>query len=255
MDNDKFSDDTHTLIQYLLRKDEAPTETSDIPDGINRVEVRALQVTSEGSTYDTNNNDLYLKLFQSTNVSVSEPCVKKFSKTKYGRKAYFATSKHFMGDNKITATNKKAYLALEAAKYCGKLQCYIYETYVLIFEKNMRILSRNIGEMWDARVVQMSLSGIECPWFSTGKDFVTGSYAHKNDFSKTTTYLASFVQRVKGGGQNIFAFHAQGSDGRRHGGRFGCCGCVRGGCNGRGGQGGHGCGGGRGSKPDIVSRS
>ena len=62
---------------------------------------------------------------------------------------------------------------MEAAKYRGKSQHFTYETYVLIFEKNMRILSGNNEEMWDARAVHNLPSGIECPWFASGKAFVT----------------------------------------------------------------------------------
>ena len=71
MENDKFSADKHTPIQYLLRKDEVPTETADLPAGINRLDIRSLQVTLEGSSYDAYNKDFYSKLFQSTDVSVA----------------------------------------------------------------------------------------------------------------------------------------------------------------------------------------
>ena len=64
---------------------------------------------------------------------------------------------------------------------------------------------------------------------------MTGLDAHKNDFAKTTAYLASFVQHGNEGGGKISAFHAQGSGGGLHGGRFGCGGRVRGGHKGRGG--------------------
>ena len=48
-----------------------------------------------------------------------------------------------MGDHEINRTKENAYSALEEAKYRGESQRFTYETYVLIFEKNMRILSRN----------------------------------------------------------------------------------------------------------------
>ena len=60
-------------------------------------------------------------------------------------------------------TNPISSFFLEAAKYRGESQHFTYETYVLVFEKNMRILSSNIEEMRDARSVQKFLSGIECP--------------------------------------------------------------------------------------------
>ena len=44
MENNKFSADKHTPIQYPLRKEEAPTTTADIPSGLNRIEVWALRV-------------------------------------------------------------------------------------------------------------------------------------------------------------------------------------------------------------------
>ena len=105
---------------------------------------------------------------------------------------------------------------MEAAKYRGKSQHFTYETYVLIFENSIRILSRNNEEMWDSRAVQKFLPGIKYPWFAAGKAFVTGLDAHKNDFVKTTAYLDSFVQHGKGGGQKISELHAQGSGGGRH---------------------------------------
>ena len=48
-----------------------------------------------------------------------------------------------MGDGTINWEKDKACSALEADKYCGKSQRFTYETYVLIFDKNMRILSKN----------------------------------------------------------------------------------------------------------------
>ena len=84
MENEKVSSNKHTPIQYLLHEQESPTTTSDFSAGFSRLEVRALQVPLEGSTYDTNNNYLYLKLFQSKNLSVSGPYVKKSYRTKYG---------------------------------------------------------------------------------------------------------------------------------------------------------------------------
>ena len=160
-----------------------------------------------------------------------------------------------MGDDAINRANDKAYLVLESAKYCSESKRFTYENYVLIFEKNMCILSRNNEEIRDTRAVQKFLSGIEFPWFVAGKYFVTGLDAHKNDFAKTMEYLASFVQHGKGRVRNISAFHAQGSSGRRHGGIFGHGGRSGGGSGGRGGRGGCGCGIGRGPKPNISARS
>ena len=48
-----------------------------------------------------------------------------------------------MGDNVINREKDKAYLAMEEAEYRSVSQCFTYEPYVVIFEKNMRILSRN----------------------------------------------------------------------------------------------------------------
>ena len=48
-----------------------------------------------------------------------------------------------MGDYAINREKEKAHLALEAAKHRDKSQRFTYETYVIIFEKNIRILSRN----------------------------------------------------------------------------------------------------------------
>ena len=72
----------------------------------------------------------------------------------------------------------------------------------------MSILSRNNEEIRDARAVQKFLLGIKRTWFVSGKASVIGSDAHKNAFTKTTSYLASFLQHGKGGGQKISAFHA-----------------------------------------------
>ena len=133
-------------------------------------------------TYANDNKYLYSNLFQSTNVSVAGPYVKKFSRTKDGIEAYFAICQHFTGYNAINRAKDKAYFAMEAAKYRGKSQRFTYETYVIIFEKNMRILYRNNEEMWYSRAFQKFLLGIKFPWFESGKAFVTGSDAHKNDF-------------------------------------------------------------------------
>ena len=126
-----------------------------------------------------------------------------------------------MADYAINRAKYKAYSALKAAKYHGESQRFTYETYVLIFENSIRILSRNNEEMWDSIAVQKFLPGIKYPWFAAGKAFVTGLDAHKNYFVKTTAYLASFVQHGKGGGRKISGFHAQGSGGRRHRGCLG----------------------------------
>ena len=96
-----------------------PKATSDITSGLNCIYVWALQVPLEGSEYDAYNKDFYLKLFQSKNVSVSGPYVKKFSRTNYGHKEYFAIRQQFMGDNKINRAKAKANPELEAAKYRG----------------------------------------------------------------------------------------------------------------------------------------
>ena len=84
---------------------------------------------------------------------------------------------------------------------------------------------------------------------------MNGSDAHKNNFTKTTEYLASFVQHGKGRGRKISAFHAQDSIYGRHGGCFGRDGRVREGHNGKGGQCGRGGSGGREAKSDISARS
>ena len=63
-----------------------PTVPDDLPDGLRRLEVRELHVTLEGLVYAANNKDFYSKLFQSTNISVSGPYVKKFYNTKDGHK-------------------------------------------------------------------------------------------------------------------------------------------------------------------------
>ena len=140
-----------------------PTTTSDIPAGINRLEVQEIQVPLEGSAYESDNKDFYLKLFHSTNMSVAGPYVKKLFRTKNICKACFEICQHFMGDDAINISKYQSYSALEAAKYRGKPQHFTYETYVLIFEKNMRILSRNDKEMRYARAVQNFLSGIKYP--------------------------------------------------------------------------------------------
>ena len=70
IENEKVSADKHTPIQYLLHKQESPTTTADLSAVLSRLEVRAIQVPLEGSKYYTNNKVFYLKLFQSTNVSV-----------------------------------------------------------------------------------------------------------------------------------------------------------------------------------------
>ena len=144
---------------------------------------------------------------------------------------------------------------MEAARYRGESQHFTYEIYVLIFQKNMRILSSNNEAMLDSRSAQKFLLGIKFSWFAAGKYFVTILDAHQNDFAKTTAYLASFVQRGKGGGQKIYAFHAQGSVGGRHRRRFGCSGRGRGGRNRRGVHGVRGGSGDRGGKPDIAAIS
>ena len=108
-----------------------------------------------------------------------------------------------MGDDASNIAKEKACSEMEADKYCSESQCFTSETYVLIFEKNVRILSRSNEEMWDARAVHNFLLGVECPWFAESKYFVTSLDAHKNDFSKMSAYLASFVQHGKGRGQKI----------------------------------------------------
>ena len=115
---------------------------ADLPGGINRVEVRALQAPLEGSANDDDKNDFYLNLFQSTNVSVAGPYVKKFSIIKDGHKGYFAICQNFISDDAINRAKDRVYSPLEAANYCGKLQRFTYETYVNIFEKNMRIFQK-----------------------------------------------------------------------------------------------------------------
>ena len=62
-----------------------------------------------------------------------------------------------MSGNAVNRSNEKAYLTSEAAKYHVKPQHFTYDSYVLIFYKNMRILSGNNEEMWDAVVVQKFL--------------------------------------------------------------------------------------------------
>ena len=89
-----------------------------------------------------------------------------------------------MGDNLINTVKDKAYSTMEAAKYCGESQFLTYETYVIIFEKNMNILSSNNKLMRYARAVQKFLLGIKCPWFAAGTDFLTVLDAYKNDFAK-----------------------------------------------------------------------
>ena len=101
MDNEKSSATSHTPIQYLLQKQEAPMTTAYLPAGFSRLEVQALQVTLEGSSYNANNKYFYFKLFQSTNVSVAGPYAKKFSRTKDVCKTYYSISKTFMGENAI----------------------------------------------------------------------------------------------------------------------------------------------------------
>ena len=255
MDNEKISADNRTPIQYLLRKNEAHTTTAYLPAGFIRLEVQALQVPLEISAYNAKNKDFYLNIFQSTNVSVLGPYAKKFSRTKDVCKAYFAISQHFMGDNAINREKEKACSEMEADKYRGESQRFTYETYVIIFEKDMRILSRNNEEMWDAGAVHKFLSGIECPWYAAGKYFVTGSDDHKNYFAKKTAYLASFVQHGNIGDQKIYAFHAQGSGGGRYRGCFGRGVRGRGGYNDIGGQYRHGGSGVRGTKPYISAIS
>ena len=133
MENDKLSADIPTMIKYLLRKKEAPMETADIPAGINCLEVRALQFTLEGSAYDADNKDFYLKLFWSMNVIIAGPYVNNFSKTKDGNNTYFAIHQNFMSDNAMNRSKEKTYSALEASKHCGKSQRFTYENHVLIF--------------------------------------------------------------------------------------------------------------------------
>ena len=117
MENDKYSVDKHTPIMYLLRKDETPTATADIPAGLSLLKQRCLQVPLDGSAYIADNKDLFSKLFLSTNLAIAGPYVKKFSRSKDGRKAYFAIRQHFMGDDAINRAKDKAYTALETAKY------------------------------------------------------------------------------------------------------------------------------------------
>ena len=97
----------------------------------------------EGGAYDAGNKDFYSKIFQLTNVIIAGPYVNKFSRTKYGCKAYFSICQKFMGFYAINRAREKAYLAMESAKYYGKSQQFTYETYVLFFENNMRILFQN----------------------------------------------------------------------------------------------------------------
>ena len=72
--------------------------------------------------YDANSKYFYSNIFQSTNVSVAGPYVKKLSRTKYGSEAYFKIRQHFMDDDEINRAKEKYYLSMEAARYCGELQ-------------------------------------------------------------------------------------------------------------------------------------
>ena len=56
MENDKVLADKKNPIQDILSEYEAPTSISDLPAGLNIIEVRALQVPLEGLTYDANND-------------------------------------------------------------------------------------------------------------------------------------------------------------------------------------------------------
>ena len=69
------------------------------------------------------------------NVSVTGPYVKKLSRTKDGRKAYFSIRQNFMGDNLINTVKDKAYSTMEAAKYRGESQRFTYKTYVIILRR------------------------------------------------------------------------------------------------------------------------
>ena len=188
MNNDKFLADKHIMIHYLLCTQEVLTTTADIPSGLSRLEVRALWVPLEGLLYDANNKDFYSKTFQSMNVSTARPYVKKFSRTKDIRNIYYSIFQHYMGKYAINRKRDEAYLEMEAAKYRRELQRFTYETYVLIFENNIRILSRNNEEMRDTRSVQKFLLRNWCSWFAASRPYVTASDAHKNDFAKIMAY-------------------------------------------------------------------
>ena len=79
--------------------------TADLLYGINGLKVQALQVPLGGLAYYANNKYFYLKLFQSINVRVTGPYVKKLSITKDGCKAYFSIFQHFMDNNAVNRSN------------------------------------------------------------------------------------------------------------------------------------------------------
>ena len=87
VENEIFLADKHTPIQYLLRKQESPMITADLPAGLSRIEVSSLQVSLEVLAYDANNKDFYWNIFQLMNLSVAGPYVNNFSRTKDRNKA------------------------------------------------------------------------------------------------------------------------------------------------------------------------
>ena len=199
----KFSVDKHTRIMYLICEENDPVDDADLPPGLQCEECRILQVPLEGSAYAKDNKDLYAKLFEATHKSIAGLYVQHFSHTKNGRSAYLAIKEHFMGDDAMNRAKEQAYVAIDAAKYRGESPNFSFEIYCLIYEKNMRILERNGEAMPQGRAVQKFMKGIEPAWFTAGKAFINSLDAHKNNFPKAVSYLASYVKHPQGGMRHI----------------------------------------------------
>ena len=87
--------------------------------------------------------------------------IRSFARGKNRQKAWKSLSKHYFGSGPISTEKQKAYAAIKAAKYTGKLARFTFETYVSTLQNAYETLAEFNEPVAEAKKVQDFLDGIQ----------------------------------------------------------------------------------------------
>ena len=164
--------------------------------------------------------------------------IQRFNASQDGRAAYLAACSAMEGVDAITNEKRRAYIAIDQARYNGRSSRFTIEHYNSTHRDALETLNFHGEEVPQTKAVTDYLNGIEDPTLSAAKDNARLHDDYKNSFEKCSQYIRSIAElhrQDQARARKVGGVRLQGRGQGRGGGRGG-----RGGGRGGGGRGGRG---------------
>lgn len=185
-----------TPLSYLVREHDDVT-AAHLAATYASTQERLIATTAlRGTHFDMDNRTLYDEFKPLVVDGPGWSFIKRFDKTKDGRKAVLALKSQAEGTSAKLTRKQSAYASIASSAYLGPRKGFTFSSYVTLHQSAHNELLDLEEPVSESKKVTDFLKGIRDPTLNTGKSIVLGDPLKLANFEECQQYLSTVVQNM-----------------------------------------------------------